>query len=96
MRLHEACTTDQSAPQFDHEWQRRAFGLAVALSEFGHYKWDDFQERLIQTIARWESAPESDRGDWRYYDHWVSALEQVIADHQLLIAPPSVNEDGHH
>ena len=24
--------TDQAAPQFDHEWQRRAFGLALALS----------------------------------------------------------------
>ena len=31
MKLHETCTTDQAAPQFDHEWQRRAFGLALAL-----------------------------------------------------------------
>ena len=30
MKLHETCTTDQAAPQFEHEWQRRAFGLAVA------------------------------------------------------------------
>lgn len=32
MRLHGSCTTDQGAPRFDHEWQRRAFGLAIALS----------------------------------------------------------------
>ena len=44
MKLHETCTTDQAAPQFDHEWQRRAFGLALALSEFGHYDWSEFQE----------------------------------------------------
>ena len=44
MRLHETCTTDQAAPQFDHEWQRRAFGLALALSEFRHYPWSEFQE----------------------------------------------------
>jgi nitrile hydratase accessory protein len=95
MKLHEKCTTDEAAPQFDHEWQRRAFGLAVALSEFGHYTWDDFQQSLIQTIGHWESMPESERGDWQYYDHWVTALESVIADHRLLTAPRRVNADGH-
>lgn len=37
MTLHETCITDQAAPQFDHEWQRRAFGPALALSEFRHF-----------------------------------------------------------
>ena len=32
MRLHGSCTTDQGAPRFDHEWQGREFGLAIALS----------------------------------------------------------------
>jgi nitrile hydratase accessory protein len=95
MKLHETCTTDQAAPQFDHEWQRRAFGLALALSEFGHYRWDDFQQSLIQTIGRWESMPESERGEWQYYDHWVAALEKVIADHQVLSAPRQANPDSH-
>jgi nitrile hydratase accessory protein len=95
MRLHETCTTDQAAPQFDHEWQRRAFGLAVALSEFGHYKWDDFQQSLIQTISRWENTPESQRSDWQYYDHWVAALEKVIADHRVLTAPVAKDAGDH-
>ncbi|MCW2626918.1 nitrile hydratase accessory protein [Mycobacterium sp.] len=95
MRLHETCTTDQAAPRFDHEWQRRAFGLAVALSEFGHYQWDDFQHSLIQTISRWENTPEPQRGDWQYYDHWVAALEKVIADHRLLIAPVTQDAGDH-
>ncbi len=51
MKLHETCTTDQAAPQFDHEWQRRAFGLALALSEFRHYDWSEFQQELIATIG---------------------------------------------
>jgi nitrile hydratase accessory protein len=96
MRLHETCTTDHGAPRFDHEWQRRAFGLAVALSEFGHYRWEDFQRALIQTIGRWEGAPESERGDWEYYDHWVAALERVIAEHELLTAPPAAVPELHH
>jgi nitrile hydratase accessory protein len=95
MRLHETCTTDRAAPQFDHEWQRRAFGLAIALSEFGHYDWSDFQQRLIETIGDWEESPEAERGDWQYYDHWVAALEKVVADHQLLAAPV-IKDDGNH
>jgi nitrile hydratase accessory protein len=95
MTLHETCTTDQAAPQFDHDWQRRAFGLALALSEFGHYDWSDFQQSLIDTIAGWENTPEADRGDWEYYDHWVTALEKVIADHHLLTAPLKANGDNH-
>jgi nitrile hydratase accessory protein len=67
MRLHETCTTDQAAPQFDHEWQRRAFGLALALAEFGHYDWEDLQQNLIQSIGEWEGAPGAGRGDWQYY-----------------------------
>jgi nitrile hydratase accessory protein len=92
MRLHETCTTDQAAPQFDHEWQRRAFGLALALAEFGHYEWEDFQQNLIQSIGDWERTPDAGGVDWQYYDHWVAALEKVVADHRLLTAP--VAKDG--
>jgi nitrile hydratase accessory protein len=95
MNLHGTCTTDQAAPQFEHEWQRRAFGLAIALSEFGHYRWEDFQHSLIQKIAHWEGMSESERGDWQYYDHWVLALDTVIADHRLITDPPRLNRDGH-
>jgi nitrile hydratase accessory protein len=95
MKLHAACTTDQAAPQFDHEWQRRAFGLAVTLAEFGHYRWGDFRQNLIETIEHWESTPESERGDWQYYDHWIVALEKVIADHHLLTAPGEATRESH-
>ena len=95
MTLHETCTTDEAAPQFEHEWQRRAFGLALALSEFGHYEWSDFQQSLIETIGRWENTPEPERGDWEYYDHWVAALTKVVDDHRLLTNPAIANGDDH-
>jgi nitrile hydratase accessory protein len=95
MKLHETCTTDQAAPPFEHEGQRRAFGLALALSEFGHYDWSDFQQNLIETIGRWENTPELERGGWEYYDHWVAALKRVIDDHHLLTTPARANGDSH-
>jgi nitrile hydratase accessory protein len=95
MKLHDTCTTDQAAPQFEHEWQRRAFGLALALSEFGHYPWSEFQQSLIETIGDWEGSSPDARGEWQYYDHWVAALEKVVDEHRLLTAPPKLNGDGH-
>jgi nitrile hydratase accessory protein len=80
--LHETCVTDVNSPQFDADWQRRAFGVAVALSEFGHYSWDAFQQNLITAIGQWEAAPEP--GSWEYYDHWLTALERVVVEHGLL------------
>ncbi|OBA64140.1 nitrile hydratase accessory protein [Mycobacterium sp. 1100029.7] len=95
MKLHDSCVTDQAAPQFDHDWQRRAFGLALALAEFGHYPWNEFQQALIAAIAEWENAAPAQRGDWQYYDHWVAALEKIVADRELLTAPV-VLDDGDH
>jgi nitrile hydratase accessory protein len=82
--FHPSCVRDGSQPTFDAEWQRRAFGLAVALSEFGHYPWSDFQHELISAIGSWQDAPEDARGRWEYYQHWLTALDAVITRHGLL------------
>ena len=95
MKLHTSCTTDQAAPSFDHEWQRRAFGLALALSEFGHYPWSESQQSLIDTIGTWENTPGDARGEWEYYDHWVTALETVVEQRKILTAP-LITDDGDH
>ncbi|KQW10741.1 nitrile hydratase accessory protein [Streptomyces sp. Root369] len=82
--LHDTCVTDMNAPTFDADWQRRAFGVAVALSEFGHYPWDAFQQRLIAAIGAWEAAPATEQGSWQYYEHWLAALERVLVEHDLV------------
>jgi nitrile hydratase accessory protein len=87
---HHACVTDTARPTFEHEWQRRAFGVAVALSEFGHYPWEAFQQALIDHIGAWErvaassGAPASTAGGWEYYEHWLAALERVVVDHGVV------------
>jgi nitrile hydratase accessory protein len=82
--LDESCITDLHAPTFGADWERRAFGVAVALSEFGHYPWDAFQQQLIAAIGDWEANPAPERGSWQYYDHWLAALEVVLVDHGLV------------
>ena len=84
MQFHPSCVTDLNQPMFDDEWQRRAFGLAVALSEFGHYPWEAFQQELIASIGSWQDAPPDARGRWEYYEHWVTALRSVVQRHGLL------------
>ena len=39
---------------FSEEWQRKVFGMAMALSKEGHFEWEDFRQKLIESIAAWE------------------------------------------
>jgi hypothetical protein len=36
------------------------------MSEFGRHRRKELQRALIETIGRWEDAPESEPGDWDY------------------------------
>lgn len=66
---------------FDSPWEIRAFALAVAAHQNGQYDWTQFQGALIASIQDWETSV-ADLSDesWSYYQHWVTALEQVLAD----------------
>jgi nitrile hydratase accessory protein len=65
------------------------------LSEFRHCPWSEFQETLIATIGEWENTPESERGQWEYYDHWVATLEKLVDRHELLTAPVLTDAGDH-
>jgi nitrile hydratase accessory protein len=64
---------------FDEPWESRALSVAVALAEEGRCDWDDFRSRLIAEIGAWDEASE-----WRYYAHWLAALELLLVDHGLV------------
>jgi nitrile hydratase accessory protein len=63
---------------FEEPWESRAFGMAVALSEAAVFTWPQFQAALIARISRWQSTSFDD-AQWRYYDHWLGALEDVLS-----------------
>jgi nitrile hydratase accessory protein len=68
---------------FEAPWQGRVFGMARALAEAEVFPWDELRHRLIAELAAWERSP---RGEFRYYDHFLAALEGVLAARGLLAA----------
>ncbi|GAA4086121.1 hypothetical protein GCM10023066_19950 [Nocardioides kongjuensis] len=64
---------------FDEPWELRAFALVVAAHEAGGYAWAEFQQELIASIREWEESADDTDASWSYYQHWVRALESVLA-----------------
>ena len=73
---------------FHDPWERRAFALAVAMCERGHYRWDEFRERLVAAIASTGEAPgDSGPATPGYYEHWLASLEALLRDKDLVNPP---------
>lgn len=68
---------------FAAPWESRSFAMALALAQQGLFTLDEFRDRLIEAIARWENA---DHGDepYHYYSRWQEALEAILADKQTI------------
>ena len=69
---------------FESPWQGRVFGMARSLCVAGLYTWDEFRERLIEAIKQWESANTNGTEDYEYYDLFLLAFENLLADKKLL------------
>ena len=67
---------------FTQPWELRAFAMAVAAYEDGQYEWSEFQESLVGSIGSWER--DSHGEPWSYYQHWLTALEAVLAQKGTL------------
>jgi nitrile hydratase accessory protein len=60
---------------FAEPWESRAFAMAVALSEAGVFTWREFHKALIARIE----CHRDTSSEWCYYEHWLGALEDVLA-----------------
>lgn len=91
---------------FAEPWQGRAFGLVMALTERGVLSYDVFRGALVERIAAQEKA--SPTGQSHYYQCWLGALEQVLAEAAVVTAAeldartaafaarPRGHDHGHH
>ena len=61
---------------FAAPWERRVFGLTMALCQSQACEWETFRQRLIKRIAENEARP--------YWESWSAALEDVVATESLL------------
>jgi nitrile hydratase accessory protein len=69
---------------FAEDWERQAFGVALALSKAGHFDWEDFRQNLITAIGEWENSHSLDDASWSYYERWLTALERVMIEAELV------------
>jgi nitrile hydratase accessory protein len=68
--------TTLSPPErvFAEPWQAQAFALAVKLSEQGYFTRKEWADALAAELK----SAEPDDGS-RYYQHWLAALERLVA-----------------
>lgn len=69
---------DESGPVFAEPWQAQAFALAVKLSAQGHFSWKEWAAALAHELQAAANRGEPDDGS-RYYEHWLAALEGLVA-----------------
>ena len=74
---------NESGPVFAEPWQAQAFGLAVKLSEQGHFSWKEWATALASELKVGADRGEPDDGS-HYYDHWVAALERLVTSKGLI------------
>lgn len=69
-------------PPFRAPWEAQAFALTLALYERGLFTWGEWTAALSEEIRRAQAAGDPDTGE-TYYQHWLKALERLIADKGL-------------
>jgi len=77
---------DAEGPVFRAPWEAQAFGMVVALHQRGCFTWKEWARHLADEIAAAKARGEADDGT-RYYEHWLAALEKIVADKGLVSAP---------
>lgn len=71
------------APVFAEPWQAQAFAMTVALHDKGLFSWSDWAEALSTEVKKPGAA--ADGHD--YYEHWLAALEGLLASKGLAAKP---------
>ena len=74
---------DDRGPVFREPWEAQAFAMTLKLHEGGYFTWPEWAGALAAEIAAAEARGDPDFGD-TYYQHWLAALEKIVAAKDLL------------
>ena len=70
---------------FEAPWQSRAFGIVLALTEQRVCDYEEFRQRLIASIGKWDkehaATPEA---VYHYYERWLESLQRLVTERGIL------------
>jgi nitrile hydratase accessory protein len=69
---------DPEGPVFNAPWEARAFAMVLRLHERGLFTWTEWARALAGEIRAAEAPGDPAAGD-AYYEHWLRALEALVA-----------------
>jgi nitrile hydratase accessory protein len=69
---------DGESPAFKEPWEAKAFAMVLRLHERGLFTWTEWADSLTQEIRAASAAGDADLGN-TYYQHWLRALEALVA-----------------
>ena len=78
-----ALPRDEGGPVFKAPWEAQAFAMTLTLHQRGVFTWREWADALAAELAAVGARREPDDGT-RYYQHWLAALEKLVATKQLI------------
>ena len=78
-----ALPRDEGGPVFKTPWEAQAFAITLSLHTRGVFTWREWADTLAAELAVAAARGEPDDGT-HYYQHWLAALEKLVATKQLI------------
>lgn len=92
---------DDDGPVFAEPWQAQAFAVVVELIEAEKISRDEWANHLGAVLKKAEEGGQYDSAI-RYYDYWLTALEQLVVEKDLAewkdlaSEKETIRENDHH
>jgi nitrile hydratase accessory protein len=77
---------DAEGPVFAAPWEAQAFGMAVSLHARGLFTWPEWADALAAELSAAAASGLPDDGS-HYYEHWLAALEKLVARKRIVGTP---------
>lgn len=81
-----ALPRDEGGPVFKAPWEAQAFAMTLSLHARGVFSWREWASALAAELAAAAARGEPDDGT-RYYEHWLAALETLVARKNVVPEP---------